>query len=147
MILTIQPVTFLRLFRQWKNLPTSMQESFLRVVRAEIMAKSEVAGNKVRLEKETAYHIDEDEIKEYAESLNQVLEKTDQDWDIDTIRGSTTEVDTSDEEEQPTLIDEGELGDLEKQGEDPAQDRNEGYNGGQEDGEEEEDDEGEEEGH
>ena len=56
-----------------------MQESFLRVVRAEIMAKSEVAGNKVRLAKETAYHIDEDEIKEYAESLNHVLGKTDQD--------------------------------------------------------------------
>ena len=67
------------------------------------------------------------------------LEKTDQDWDIDTIRGSTTEVDISDKEEQPTRIDEGELGDLEKQAEDQEQDRNEEYNGGQEDGEEEED--------
>ena len=47
------------------------------MVRAEIIAKSEVERNKMRLKKEMAYDMDKDEIKKYAESLNQVLEKTD----------------------------------------------------------------------
>ena len=134
MTLIIQIVVFLRLYRQWRKFPTSVQEKFLRVIRSDIMIKSERAGKKIRVEKEMAYDAPEEEFDEYFQSLDAALENIDHTWELDGSDGSATEVDTGDELE-PTRIDG--IGDPEKE--------TEGLDG-EEEGEEEEgeEDEGEE---
>ena len=100
--------TFLRLQLQWKVFPTSMQQVFLRVMRADIIRKHEKAGQKVKFQKETAYAVHQQELDEYAKFLQQDLQRAGNDsldsWEEES---SMTEVDSMYDRVDPTRISAG----------------------------------------
>ena len=67
--LTSRTGTYGRLLRQWKGFPTSIQQTLLDVVRADVVRMCEKGGRHVRCVKETAYEVDEAELQLYAEQL------------------------------------------------------------------------------
>ena len=73
--LITQQGTFRRLQLQWKVFPTSMQQAFLRVMRADIIRKNETAGQKVKFQKKTTYAVHQQELDEYAKFLQQDLQR------------------------------------------------------------------------
>ena len=103
-----QQGTFRRLQLQWKVFPTSMQQAFLRVMRADIIRKNEKAGQKVKFQKETAYAVHPQELDEYAKFLQQDLERAGNDsldsWEEES---SMTEVNSMYDGVDPTRLSAG----------------------------------------
>jgi len=69
--------TYMRLLRQWKGMPTSMQQTLLGVIRAEVMriSKKHHHSQQVRCVQGTAYTMDKGELQLYAEQLRMDLER------------------------------------------------------------------------
>ena len=94
----------MRLLRQWKAFPTSMLTALLGVIRADIVKKSQKAGVKVRWVQDTAYDVDEEELREYAQQLREDLEKAATDDLLLDYPTSPTEKDWSEDDGEPTRI-------------------------------------------
>ena len=106
--LTSGAANYGRLLRQWKGFPTSMQQTLLGIVRADVVRMCQKGGPQVRCVKETAYEVDKAELQLYAEQLRADLEEAKKAelvpvWD-DEYSGSSTEKDDSDVEQDPTRI-------------------------------------------
>jgi len=103
--------TYIRLLRQWKGMPTSMQQTLLGVIRTEVVriCKKYHRSQQVRCVQETAYAVDEAELQLYAEQLRMDLEKA---VEEDLVPGwedgdSTTKPDDNENEEDATRIESG----------------------------------------
>ena len=107
-ILTSRAANYGRLLRQWKGFPTSMQQTLLGVVRADVVRMCEKGGRQVPCVEETAYEVDKAELQLYTEQLRADLEKAKKAelvpvWD-DEYSGSSAEKDDSNVEQNPTRI-------------------------------------------
>ena len=74
-------MTYFRLLRQWRDYPTSMQETILRRLRRDLKWKNEMAGVKVRYTKSTAYSVSQVEVQEYSQYLLEDVEKIEAEFD------------------------------------------------------------------
>ena len=97
-----------RLLRQWKGFPTSMQQTLLFVVRADVVRMCEKGVRQLRCVKDRAYEVDEAELQLYAQQLRADLAEAKQAdlvpvWD-DEYSGSSTETDGIDVELDLTRI-------------------------------------------
>ena len=98
---------YLRLLLQWKAFPTTMRTTLLGVIRADIIIKSQKAGGKVRWVQDTAYDVDEEELREYAQQLRQDLEKAATENLLLDDLTSPTEKDWSEDDGKPMRINAG----------------------------------------
>ncbi|KAF8428599.1 hypothetical protein EV426DRAFT_639895 [Tirmania nivea] len=80
-----------------------MRTTLLSVIKADIVKKSQKVGLRVRWVQDTAYDVDEEELKEYAQQLRADLEKAGAE-DLVLDYDDTTERESSEEETEPTRI-------------------------------------------
>ena len=66
-MLTSRAVPYKMLSKQWKFFPTSMQQTLLGVVTADVVRMCEKAGQQVQCVKETVYEVDVAELQLYPE--------------------------------------------------------------------------------
>ncbi|KAF8419788.1 hypothetical protein BGX38DRAFT_1147427, partial [Terfezia claveryi] len=75
---TNSSVAFNRMLKQWEGLPTTLEQSLLKVIRLGILGHCQVHGKLLRWEQAESYSIDNDELDEYAKELAEDLKRAEQ---------------------------------------------------------------------
>ncbi|KAF8424984.1 hypothetical protein BGX38DRAFT_1303080 [Terfezia claveryi] len=66
------------MLKQWEGLPTTLEQSLLKIIRLGILGHCQVHGKVLRWEQAESYSIDNDELDEYAKELAEDLKKAEQ---------------------------------------------------------------------